>query len=148
MMVYERTLIFHFAIFKLNLKIHHTPNSINIMNQIKKIALAFFLSISFAAIAPVAIAEEAAVVSANKTPADVINHIELGLVEVQKSDFSAAYLHLKSARAASEAIQGNNPLVKQGFESVVQGQILVKQGDVAKATAELNKALSFYKQIK
>lgn len=117
------------------------------MNQIKKIALAFFLSVSFVAIVPVAIAEEAAVVSFGKTSADVIAHIESGLAEVQKSDFSAAYLHLKSARAASEQIQGDNPLVKQGFESVVQGQILVKQGDVDKATAELNKALGFYKQI-
>ncbi len=118
------------------------------MNQIKKIALAFFLSVSFVAIVPVAIAEEAAAVSSDKKVAEVINHIELGLAEVQKSDFSAAYLHLKSARAVSGEIQGNDALVKQGFESVVQGQILAKQGEVAKSSAELNKALGFYKQIK
>lgn len=119
------------------------------MNQIKKIALAFFLSVSFVAVAPVAVAaEEAVAVSSDQKVAEVIKHIELGLAEVQKSDFSAAHLHLKSARAASEQIQGDNPLVKQGFESVVQGQILAKQGEVAKSSAELNKALGFYKQIK
>jgi hypothetical protein len=117
------------------------------MNNIKKIALAFFLSISFAAIAPLAMAEEAGAVSANNTAADVIAHIEKGLAEVQKSDFSAAYLHLKSARAASDALQGNEELRKQGLESIIQGQIQVKLGDVDKATAELNKALGFYKKI-
>jgi hypothetical protein len=117
------------------------------MNIIKKIALAFFLSVSFVAVAPMAIAEEA-VVSSDKVLADTIGHIEKGLAEVQKSDFSAANLHLKSAKAASGEIQGHQELVKKGFESLVQGQIQVKYGDVAKASAELNKSLGFYRSIK
>jgi hypothetical protein len=116
------------------------------MNNIKKIAFALFFSVTAAA--PAAMAEDVAIVSAEKLATDVVGHIELGLAEVQKSDFSAAYLHLKAARAASELIQGNEELVKQGLEGVIQGQINVKTGDVAKATAELNKALSFYKQVK
>ncbi len=118
------------------------------MNHIQKIALAFFLSVSFAAVAPMAVAEDKAAVVSENPAATTIAHIEKGLAEVQKSDFSAANLHLKSARTASETIQGNEDLVKQGFESLVQGQIQVKFGDVAKATAELNKSLGFYKQIK
>jgi hypothetical protein len=117
------------------------------MNIIKKIVLAVFLSISFVAVAPMAVAEETAV-SSDKQVADTIGHIEKGLAEVQKSDFSSANLHLKSARAASEEIQGHQELVKKGFDSIVQGQIQVKFGDVEKASAELNKALGFYRSIK
>lgn len=116
------------------------------MNNIKKIAFALFLSVIVAA--PVAMAEDVVATSAEKLAIDIVGHIELGLAEVQKSDFSAAYLHLKAARAASELIQGNEELVKQGLEGVIQGQIHVKTGDVAKATAELKEALSFYKQVK
>jgi transcriptional regulator of aromatic amino acid metabolism len=117
------------------------------MNIIKKIALAFFLTLSFVAVAPIAVAAEA-VVNSNNEVASVIVHIEKGLAETQKSDFSAAVLHLKSARAASEKIQGNEVLVKEGFEHIVQGQIQAKFGDVEKTTAELNKALAIYKSIK
>lgn len=117
------------------------------MNNIKKIALALFLSLAFAAVAPIAVAAEA-VVSSENGVASVIIHIEKGLAEVQKSDFSAAYLHLKAAREASGKIQGHEELVKQGLASVIQGQIQTNHGDVAKATAELNKALDIYKSIK
>jgi hypothetical protein len=118
------------------------------MNIIKKIALAFFLTLSLAAVVPMAIAAEAEVVSSANEVATTIGHIEKGLVETQKSDFSAAVLHLKSARAASDKIQGNKALVKQGFEHIVQGQIQAKFGDVEKTTAELNKALEIYRSIK
>lgn len=118
------------------------------MNIIKKIALTFFLSLSVAVVAPMAVAEEAATVSTGNEAATVITHVEAGLAEVQKSDFSAANLHLKAARTASEAIQGHEDIVKQGYEEVVQGQINVKTGDVAKASAALNKALALYKSIK
>ncbi len=119
------------------------------MNIIKKIALALFLTLSFAAVAPMAIAAETeAVVSSENEVATTIGHIEKGLAETQKSDFSAVVLHLKAARAASEKIKGNEALVKQGFEHVVQGQIQAKFGDVEKTTAELNKALAIYKSIK
>jgi hypothetical protein len=47
------------------------------MNIIKKIALSLFLSVSFVAVAPLAIAEEA-VVSSDKIVADTIGHIERG----------------------------------------------------------------------
>lgn len=118
------------------------------MKIIKKIAVTFFLSLSVATVAPMAVAADAvAVVSSENVVASVISHIEKGLAEVQKSDFSAAYLHLKAAREASGQIQGNDVLVKQGLERVIQGQIQTKTGDVAKASAELNKALIFYKSI-
>jgi hypothetical protein len=130
-------------------KLENTPLKIlyNSMNIIKKIALASFLTLSFAAVAPMALAAEAVVSSENEV-ANTITHIEQGLAETQKSDFSAVVLHLKAARAASDKIKGNEALVKQGFEHVVQGQIQAKFGDVEKTTAELNKALAIYKSIK
>ncbi len=139
----RKALIFHFVIFKR----YTTQHTLILMNNIKKIALTFFLSISFATVTPIAVAAEVAVSSKNEV-ASVIIHIEKGLAEVQKSDFSAAYLHLKSAREASGKIQGNENLVKQGLASVIQGQIQTNHGDVANATAELNKALSLYRSIK
>lgn len=115
---------------------------------IKKIALSIFLSLAVVAVAPVALAEDTAAISTGNQAATVIAHIEQGLAEVQKSDFSAAYLHLKAARTASDSIQGNEAIVKQGLEGIIQGQINVKTGDVAKASAELNKALTLYKSLK
>ena len=117
------------------------------MNNIKKIALAFFLSVSFTAITPMAMAEEA-VVSSDNVSATIIAHIEKGLIEVQKSDFSAATLHLKAAREEASKIQGNEELAKKGLDSLNDGMKQVKYGEVSKATAELNSAIGFYKSIK
>lgn len=118
------------------------------MISIKKLALALFVSAAFVVVAPVAVAEEVAVVSAASQAAVVLAHIEKGLVEVQKSDFSAGTLHLKAAREASGKIQGNEAAVKDGLENLNQGMIQGKYGDVAKASAFLNKALDAYKRIK
>ena len=117
------------------------------MISIKKIALALLLSVSAVAVAPV-LAQESAAVSAATEAAEVIGHIEKGLAEVQKSDFSAGTLHLKAARAASEKIQGNEATVKEGLNAINQGMIQGKYGDVAKSTAELNKAITIYQSIK
>lgn len=118
------------------------------MISIKKLALALFISSAFVAAAPMAVAEEAAAVSSASEAAVVIGHIEKGLEQVQKSDFSAATLHLKAAREASGKIQGNEAIVKQGFENINQGMIQGKYGDVEKASAFLNKALDAYRSIK
>jgi tetratricopeptide (TPR) repeat protein len=116
------------------------------MISIKKLALALFISLSFVAVAPV-VAEEAAA-AAQGSAANVIAHIERGLAEVQKSDFSAARLHLKAARDASEKLSAENAAAKQGLASVIQGQIHANAGNVEKASAELNKALELYRSIK
>jgi hypothetical protein len=123
---------------------------ITIMKIIKKTVITSFMAISLGA-GSIAFAEEEATAAAVAAPtnslSETIKHIEAALVEVSKSDFAAAQLHLKSARETSAKITGNEQIVKQGNDSTVQGQILTNQGEVEKATAELNKALGFYKSI-
>ncbi|HEY5139381.1 MAG TPA: hypothetical protein VIJ25_08715 [Methylococcales bacterium] len=116
------------------------------MNIIKKTALIFFMAISLGATSTVAFAEEAANSSAASLN-ETIAHVEKALVEVNKSDFSAAHLHLKAARASAEHITGNEAILKQANASVIQGQIQSKHGDVKKASDELNKALELYKSL-
>ncbi|PPD49255.1 MAG: hypothetical protein CTY16_04330 [Methylobacter sp.] len=116
------------------------------MNSIKKTALTFFMAISLGAASALAFAEEA-VNSPAASVAETIAHVEKALVEVNKSDFSAARLHLKAARSASEKISGNEAIVKQANASVVQGQIESSHGDVKKSADELNKALVLYKSL-
>lgn len=116
------------------------------MNNIKKTALTFFLAISLGTIGSIAFAEEGANSSAASIN-ETIAHIEKALVEVNKSDFSAAHLQLKSARASSEQIAGNEAIVKEANASVIQGQIQSKHGDVKKSSDELNKALELYKSL-
>ncbi|PPD48852.1 MAG: hypothetical protein CTY13_04230 [Methylobacter sp.] len=114
------------------------------MNIIKKTALTFFMAISLGALSATAFAEEAADSSATN---ETIVHVEKALAEVNKSDFSAANLHFKAARAASEKITGHEDIVKKANASVIQGQIESKRGDVKKSAAELNKALELYKSL-
>ncbi|MDO9423511.1 MAG: hypothetical protein Q7T40_04910 [Methylobacter sp.] len=109
------------------------------MNLIKKAVLTFFMAMSLGA-TNVAFAEDA-------KATEVIAHIEAALVEVEKNDFNAAYLHEKAAREASEQITSNEAVAKQGYQSLIQAQILGKKADTEKATAELNKALGFYKSL-
>lgn len=115
------------------------------MNIIKKIALTFIMAISLGA-STVAFAEEAANNPATSV-AETIAHIEKALIEVNKSDFSTARLHLKAARSASEQITGNEAIVKQANANVVQAQILSNSGDVKKSAEELTKALTLYKSL-
>jgi hypothetical protein len=116
------------------------------MNIIKKTALTFFMAISLCASSAIAFAEEAANSSAASIN-ETIAHVEKALVEVNKSDFSAAHLQLKAARSSSEKITGNEDILKQANASVIQGQIQSKHGDVQKASDELNKALTLYKSL-
>jgi len=117
------------------------------MNIIKKIALTFFIAISLGAISTITFAEEAVINSSAVSINETIAHIEKALVEVNKSDFSAAHLHLKAARASSEHITGDEAIVKQANASVIQGQIQSKYGDVKKSSDELKKAIELYKSL-
>lgn len=81
------------------------------------------------------------------TTAEIISRIEKGLVEVSKSDFSAAQVQLKAARFASEAIVGSSETAKKAHATLMQGQIQAKKGDIQKATEELNKAIALYKSL-
>ncbi|MFZ2168020.1 MAG: hypothetical protein WAW61_00120 [Methylococcaceae bacterium] len=116
------------------------------MNILKKTALTFLIAISLGASSAIAFAEEAANNSATRIN-ETITHIEKALVEVNKSDFSAAHLHMKAARSSSEKITGNEAIVKQANASVIQGQIQSKYGDIKKSSDELNKALDLYKSL-
>ena len=114
---------------------------LNIMNIVKKIALTLSIAISLGAISATAYAEESVNVS------ETITYVELALADVNKSDFSAAILHLKAARSSSERITGNETVVKQANANVIQAQILSKSVDVQKSADELNKALVLYKTL-
>ena len=111
------------------------------MNIVKKIALTFSIAISLGAISTTAFAEASVNVS------ETITYVELALADVNKSDFSAAILHLKAARLSSELITSNEAIVKQANANVIQAQILSKSGDVQKSAEELNKALVLYKTL-
>lgn len=104
------------------------------------------MAISLGASSITAFADEAANSSAASIN-ETIAYVEKALVEVSKSDFSAAHLLLKSARTSSEQIVGNETVVKQANASVIQGQIQSKYGDVSKSSDELNKALKLYKSL-
>jgi len=104
------------------------------------------MAISLGAISTQSFAEEVSNSSATSIN-ETIAHIEKALVEVNKSDFSAAHLHLKAARSSSEHIRGNDTIIKQANASVMQGQIESKHGDIKKSSAELNKAVELYKSL-
>ena len=93
-----------------------------------------------------AYAEDAANASATN-PNETIAHIEKALIEINKSDFFAANLHLKAARLSSEHIAGDAVIIKQANADVVQGQIESRSGDVKKSSALLSKALELYKSL-
>ena len=114
---------------------------LNIMNIIKKTALTFLIASSLGVISSSAFAEESTNIS------ETIAYVEQALADVNKSDFSAAILHLKSARLSSELITSNEATVKQANANVIQAQILSKSGDVQKSAEELNKALVLYKTL-
>lgn len=114
------------------------------MNIIKKTAFTLFLAITLGA-GSVAIAEESA--NSAAIVSEIITHIEKAIVEVDKSDFNSAQVHLKAARIAAEKITGHEDIVKQANNSVIQGQKQAKLGDVKKADEELNKAITLYKSL-
>lgn len=110
------------------------------MITIKKTALTLLIAASLGASSITAFAAEA---SLNET----ISHVEKALVEVKKSDFAAANMHLKAARASSSQITGDDAIVKQANASVIQGQIQANQGEVGKSSALLSKGLELYKSL-
>lgn len=114
---------------------------LNIMNIIKKTALTFLITSCLGVISSSAFADEPANIS------ETITYVEKALADVNKSDFSAAILHLKAARLSSELITSNEAIVKQANANVIQAQILSKSGDVQKSAEELNKALVLYKTL-
>jgi len=116
------------------------------MITIKKTALTLFIAVSLGASSITAFAKEAATgseASLNET----ISHVEKALAEVRKSDFAAANIHLKAARSSSSQITGNDAIVKQANEDVIQGQIQSNQGEVEKSSALLTKGLELYKSL-
>lgn len=116
------------------------------MNIIKKTALTFFMALSLGTISPAVFAEAAADNSASSLN-QTIAHVERALAEVNKSDFAAANIHLKAARASSMQITGNAAIVEQANASVIQGQIQSNQGEVEKSAALLTKGLELYKSL-
>lgn len=78
---------------------------------------------------------------------ETIQHIEKALVEISNSDFNAAQVQLKAARASAEKIAGHEDIVKKANALVIQGQIKSKKGEIQNASDELNKALALYKSL-
>lgn len=116
------------------------------MNIIKKTALTFAMAISLGGTSAIAFAEEAANGSAASIN-ETIAHVEKALVEVNKSDFAAANIHLKAARSSSARITGDEAVVKQANATIIQGQIQSNQGEVEKSSALLTKGLELYKTL-
>ncbi|MEQ1530098.1 MAG: hypothetical protein ABL925_12340 [Methylococcales bacterium] len=139
MMVFEKRLLFK-LLFQAFLK---NINTINIMNILTKAALTFLMTFSLGTVN----AEEAATGSAAIIK-ETITHVEKALIEVKKSDFASAQLHLKAARASYETIPNfETGVVKQANDSVIQGQVEARKGNSEKSAVELNKALELYKSL-
>lgn len=104
-----------------------------------------FLACSFGSFSATALAEPAS--GAVYSPNEAISHIEQALVEISKSDFNSAQVHMKAARASSEKVTGKADVVKKATAGIIQAQIKAKLGDVKSATDELNKVLELYKTL-
>jgi len=119
------------------------------MNLIKKTAGGCLLALvlHFAATPAYAAEPASAVDPGASVIAETISHVEQAIVEISKSDFNTAQVHLKAARTAVEKYPGDSTKVKQANAIVIQGQILTKKGEVKAATEELNKALALYKTL-
>ncbi len=115
------------------------------MNIIKKIAFILVMAMPFSLSSTIVYAEQAASISA--TSAQTVTLIEKALVEISKSDFSAAQVILKAARTGSDSISSQSEAAKKAHAFLIQGQISAKKGDIAKSTEELNKAIELYKSI-
>lgn len=91
--------------------INHQTN-IHIMNILIKAALTLSLTLSLGLTSVCVSAAESASAS-TASASSVISHIEKGLVEISKSDFSAAQVQLKAARTSSEALVGSSDKAKR-----------------------------------
>lgn len=85
--------------------------------------------------------------TADANVGETIQHIKKALVEIGNSDFNAAQVQLKAARASAEKIASHEDIVKQANALVIQGQIKSKKGEIQNASDELNKALALYKSL-
>ena len=110
------------------------------------LTLSLALPLSFTSVGVFA-AEAAPATASVSTSSAIISHIEKALVEVSKSDFSAAQVHLKAARNKSDTLAGNSDAAKKAHAVLLQGQIASKSGNVSDATEELNKAIELYKAL-
>lgn len=117
------------------------------MNILKKLVLISCMAVALAGTATIAYAEETAASGSAAIVSETVSHIEKALIEISKSDFNAAQVHLKAARSSAEKISGNQAIVKQANANVIQAQIQTKLGDIKKASEELNKALELYKSL-
>jgi len=112
------------------------------MKIINKIAL--ILSLTVAMGANSAFAQEAG----NPAVGETVVLLEKALVEVNKSDFSAAQIQLKAARNIAEKLTGNNEAVlKEAYANIIEGQKGAKVGDVKKSADGLNKSIALYKSL-
>ena len=57
---------------------------------------------------------------------ETITHVEEALTEIKKSDFSAARLHLKAVRASAATVTGNEAVITEATNGVIQSQISPK----------------------
>lgn len=116
------------------------------MKIFRKTALTLLMAIVMGTSSTLVFAEATANSSAASISA-TIEHVQKAIVEVKNSDFSAANLHLKAARASAEQITGNEAVVKQANSNIIQGQIESKKGDIAKSSELLIKGLELYKSL-
>lgn len=114
------------------------------MIQLKKITLALCLALTLSTLCVPAFAEES---TKNTSLNETITHVEEALTEIKKSDFSAARLHLKAVRASAATVTGNEAVIKEATNGVIQSQISANTGDVEKASAQLTKALELFKSL-
>ena len=78
---------------------------------------------------------------------ETIGFVEKALAEVNKSDFSAAQLLIKSARLSAAKIEGNAAGLNEANANVIQGQIKATSGEVKESADLLTKALTHYKAL-
>jgi hypothetical protein len=115
------------------------------MNILKTAALSVFMTLSLGSIATASAEEASSKASIIK---ETITHVEQALVEVKKSDFASAQLHLKAARASYETIPGfESGDVKKANDSVIQGQVEARKGNSETSAVELEKALKIYNSL-
>lgn len=117
------------------------------MNKIVNIIV-----LAFSIILPLTTGSTLALAEATATPAagsiaETVAHIEKAITEVNKSDFSAAYLHIKAARALAPQITGDEAILKAANEALVQGQIQANSGNPKKSAELLTKSLELYKSL-
>ncbi|MGR8953296.1 MAG: hypothetical protein ACU83V_12910 [Gammaproteobacteria bacterium] len=113
------------------------------MNNIKNTALILFLAFSLGSFSVVANAE-----ATTHSPNQAIMHLEKAKVEIMHNDFVPPSEHLKAARTEAQKVTGKPDVVKKAFESIIQAQIKIKDGDLKGATDQMNRALELYKSLK